>query len=346
MLLEQISGAREHGWDRRLDQLAVVLVSVVPQSWKYDSLGVARNLDEMRAILLAIALNTLQLLLTGLLIMLALRRALKPLTRLAAALERRGTTDNSQLDVSAVPHEIRPLIVAFNSLLLRLEESSRAEREFLANAAHELRTPLAALQTHAEIARHASTLEEKNAAITKLLRVSERSNRLAEQLLDLARIEGRLHIEESNVDLRVLLTLVVEELRMVAESKGVALFADGDVTPVRCDVDEMGVLIRNLVDNAIRHGRAGGRVLVRCGTDVVGTRKWVVLEVLDDGPGIPEAERAQVFQRFHRGVSSDTRGSGIGLALVADVVRLHKGEVELGTGICGGVGVTVRLPAP
>ena len=132
---------------------------------------------------------------------------------------------------------------------------------------------------------------------------------------------------------------------MVAESKGVALFADGDVTPVRCDVDEMGVLIRNLVDNAVRYTPAGGRVDVSVERSAA-TRAQALIRVVDNGPGIAREERERVFDRFYRRPGAPVPGSGLGLAIVKAIAVAHGATVELGEGADGrGLAVTVAFPA-
>ncbi len=344
MLIDSTATKEQSVWDVQLTRIASVLFTVLPDQWKVDHTGKPKDFIELQSILLAITLNTLQLVVTGVLVVLAVRRSLRPLTLLEHEIKQRNDFDTSPLETKDVPREILPLVVSLNALLGRLEESTRAERDFLANAAHELRTPLSALHTHAEIARGARSAEQKDAALDKLLKVSERSIRLAEQLLDLARMQGRLHVEASQTDLKLLATYVMDELRLQAQARRVQLTLKGDPVPIQCDVDEVGVLIRNLIDNGIRHGREGGRVEIRCSTVADVRGHWAVLEVIDDGPGVPERERQQIFQRFHRGANADTRGSGIGLALVAGIAELHQGKVETDESQAGGLCIRVWLP--
>ena len=209
----------------------------------------------------------------------------------------------------------------------------KAEHQFIADAAHELRTPLAALHVQADVALLAGTPERKDEALRKLLDIAQRSHRLAEQLLDLARLDAGLHaLSVQRIDLLELANHVVSEFAVRADDRGTRLSIDGTSCWVRCDVDEMGILIRNLIDNALRHGRADGTVEVTCGHVVRDDGMHPMLEVTDDGPGVPEHERAAIFDRFYRADPSRSPGAradahhGLGLAIVAAVARMHGGE--------------------
>jgi signal transduction histidine kinase len=247
------------------------------------------------------------------------------------------------LATGRVPTELRPLIGAFNTLLVRVDDAMKAEHQFIADAAHELRTPLAALHVQADVALLASTLERKDEALRKLLDIAQRSHRLAEQLLDLARLDAGLHaLSVQRIDLLELANHVVSEFAVRAADRGTRLSIDGTSCWVHCDVDEMGILIRNLVDNALRHGRADGTVEVTCSHLVRDDGMHPVLEVVDDGPGVPESERDAIFERFYRAQGSVVRGSGIGLSLVARIAELHEASIEAGAG-AGGAGLRVRV---
>ena len=168
----------------------------------------------------------------------------------------------------------------------------------------------------------------------------------AEQLLDLARLDAGLHaLSVQRTDLLELANHVVNEFAVRAADRGTRLSIDGTSCWVRCDVDEMGILIRNLIDNALRHGRADGTVEVTCGHVVREGGTHPVLEVVDDGPGVPESEMAAIFERFYRAKGAVVRGSGIGLSLVARIAELHEATIEAGVG-AGGSGLRVRVVFP
>ncbi|MGA7436571.1 MAG: ATP-binding protein [Luteibacter sp.] len=302
--------------------------------------------SEPASILTAMVLNTAELAIVGVLTWWALMAALRPLRAMSTGLAHRDPYDSAPLPVDQVPTELRPLITAFNTLLARVDTAMRAERQFIADAAHELRTPLAALHVQAEVALAADTMEAKDIALERLLEVSQRTHRLAEQLLDLARLDAGLHASGMvPADLLELSRHVLSEFRIQAAERDIRLQLDGGSCLVHCDVDEMGILIRNLVDNAIRHGRAGGQVTVACLSVARGGGE-VRLEVVDDGPGVPDADLRSIFDRFYRAPGTTTQGSGIGLSLVAGIAALHGATVEARRASTqGGLKVAVTFPA-
>lgn len=283
----------------------------------------------------------------GLITFLAVRRSLRPVAELETTLRQRVAFDLTPLATDHLPSELRPLVASFNRVLTQLDEAVENERRFIGDAAHELRTPLAALQTQAHVALRARTAPEKDAALVKLVAVAERNTRLSEQLLDLARLNaGERAPQRERADLAVLVLHVAREFEIVAETRQRSLTLDLSPAPLDCNIDEVGILLRNLVDNALRYTLPAGRVRVRCALEPspLGEAAWV--EVADDGPGVPPDEREAIFRRFHRLPSSGGRGSGIGLSLVAGIVRLHGASLSTGTGIDGrGFAVRVRFAA-
>jgi signal transduction histidine kinase len=282
----------------------------------------------------------------------AVRRALRPVVALQAALRGRRHFDLTPLPAAPLPTELHPLVDSFNHVLRQLNEAVEGERRFIGDAAHELRTPLAALQAQAQVALQASSTADKDAALVKLLAVAQRSTRLSEQLLDLAKLDaGRHAAHQSTVDLGELVLHVVREFEVQAQQQRRGIVLAIAPCPIACDVDEIGILLRNLLDNALRYTSEGGRVQIRCaqveaqaGTQGV---RQVLLEVADDGPGVPPAEHEAVFRRFHRVAGNRARGSGIGLSLVAGIAQLHGARIETGSGLDGrGFGVRLLFPPP
>ncbi|MCC4600557.1 ATP-binding protein [Xanthomonas melonis] len=293
--------------------------------------------------LIAMVLNTLQLGILGLLVWWAVRTSLRPLHSVSAAIAQRTGLDTEPVPLDRVPDEIRPLIDAFNTLLARLEKAVQAERDFVADAAHELRTPLSALHTYAEVALRAPTLQAKDAALQRLLETARRSNRLAEQLLDLARLDaGISSTAYQRVEMGELISHVLDEFSVQAHAREIGLRIAAAPCLLRCDVDAVGILIRNLVDNAIRYGRTRGLVEVSCGYCLRADILHPFVQVSDDGPGVPEVARVSVFERFYRVPGSQVQGSGIGLSLVAGIARLHGATIETGEGN-DGRGFCVRV---
>ena len=297
--------------------------------------------------LIALAVNTVLLALVGGLMWFAVRRSLKPVTAMQATLRERQTFDLTPVPMADLPSELRPLVASFNHLLDQLDKAVEGERRFIGDAAHELRTPLSALQAQAQVAMQATTVAEKNAALAKLLLVVERSVRLSEQMLDLARLNaGAIASRHVPVDLSELVLYVAREFEVHARQQDRSIFLAIESGWIECDIDEIGILLRNLVDNSLRHTPVGARIRIACGSTCEGGVAQVFLEVADDGPGVPGSEREAIFQRFHRVAGTGSRGSGIGLSLVAGIANLHRATVRTGEGLDGrGFSVRVVFPA-
>jgi signal transduction histidine kinase len=299
-----------------------------------------------RSAFVVLALATLLLAMVGAGIWWAVRRALAPVVALQAGLRRRHHFDLTPLPAAPLPTELHPLVDAFNHVLRQLDEAVEGERRFIGDAAHELRTPLAALQAQAQVALQARSSADKDAALVKLLAVAQRSTRLSEQLLDLAKLDAGQHAaHQSRADLSELVLHVVREFDMQALQQQRSIVLATASCTIDCDVDEIGILLRNLLDNALRYTGPGGRVRIHCAQVAVQGRAQVLLEVADDGPGVPPDEHQAIFQRFHRVAGNRARGSGIGLSLVAGIAQLHGARIETGPGLDGrGFGVRVLFP--
>ncbi len=293
--------------------------------------------------LAALAAMTAVLVLVALLLLHALDRSLRPLSVIERALLRRKDFDLTPLPVNALPVELRPLVTSFNHLLVQLDMAVANERRFLGDAAHELRTPLSVLQAHVDVALHARTDAERQDALQMLQQGVRRSARMAEQLLDMARLDAMsCALRTEALDLSMLVEHVMHEYAYHAQSLGCTLVASTAPARVDGNLDELATLLRNLLDNAVRFARDGGRVEVACGVGPDGP--W--LSVADDGPGVPEAARDAIFQRFYRLPGKQGRGSGIGLSLVAAIARLHDARIGTGGGLAGrGFAVRVAFSA-
>jgi signal transduction histidine kinase len=280
--------------------------------------------------------------LLGVLIWLVLERGFAPLVRVAAAVRARHAAALEPLPARGLPEEIAPLVGALNNLLARLADAFAAQRRFAADAAHELRTPLTALALQIQLLERARGEEERGAALARLDERVKRATRVVEQLLVLARLEPETAAQKpQRVALDALARAVASDAAPLAAQKDVALSVSADPAAVMASEDALRILAANLVDNAIRYTPPGGRVKVRTRRDGASA----VLEVADNGPGIPEQERARVFDRFYRGADAAGSGSGLGLAIARQVAELHGGRIELGDGL-GGRGVSVRFVAP
>ncbi|WP_144638535.1 ATP-binding protein [Bordetella genomosp. 13] len=273
-----------------------------------------------------------------------LRHGLRSIDSLRAAMQQRDPFDLTPLPTRDTPVELRPLIASINRLLARLETALTRERRLIADAAHELRTPLAVLTTQAEVARGSMQMEDKDQALDKLLGAARRATRLSEQLLDQARLDALERAPSEPVELAALVALMVRDHESAARAKGQRVVLDVQPCTIAGDLDALGILVSNLVDNALRYTPEGGRIDVSCGPHEGG---GALLRVADNGPGVPEDERGSIFQRFYRAQGTATRGSGIGLSLVAQIAQLHSARIECCDGLDSrGFCVEVYFPAP
>lgn len=275
--------------------------------------------------------------------------SLRSVERVQASIEARQPLDLDPLPSTDLPREIRPLVDSFNQLLVQLSTALEGERRFIADAAHELRTPLAALTTHAELALNAPDGRSEREALQRLMVAVKRSARLSEQLLDLARIDARPDAGGSQfVGLHELVLVVARDFEVMASKKHQSLSLQVEPCTIAGHVDELGILIRNLIDNAVRYAGQGGRVEITC-RNVPATASGatqVHFKVADDGPGVPVEERERIFDRFYRVAGSSDRGSGIGLSLVSRAAQLHGAAIDISEGIAGrGFAVTVSFPS-
>ncbi|MEB2344917.1 MAG: ATP-binding protein [Deltaproteobacteria bacterium] len=274
---------------------------------------------------------------------LAIGRALGPLRALADAVATRDPQRLEPIAAERVPREVRALVDRLNELFARIDASLERERAFTADAAHELRTPLAAIRAQAEVARAAAAGAERRHALDAVIAGCDRAAHLAEQLLTLARLEAEAWPERlAGCDLAAVARGVLAELGQAAHSRGVALALDApEPVPVRGDAALLHVLVRNLADNALRYGASGGRVRVVAEAGAAGA----VLRVEDQGPGLAPEARARVLDRFHRELGTGESGAGLGLAIAARVAALHGARLGLADGP-GGRGLTVSVSFP
>jgi two-component system sensor histidine kinase QseC len=271
-------------------------------------------------------------------------RGLGPLKKVAAEIAQRSPSQLEPLTVRDTPEEIRPLALSLNRLLERLDEALESERRFTANAAHELRTPLAGLKTQAQVALRATDEPQRMQMLAKIVDGVDRATHLVGQLLTLARLDpDAAAAQYGPVDLARTAVAVVGERAPAALEKNIGIeLAEDSRGTVSGDAAALAILISNLVDNAIRYTPSGGSVEVA----VTGGEDGVTLTVTDSGPGIPELERARVFERFYRAPGSGSQGCGLGLSIVQRIAELHGASIELAAPATGsGLQVKVRFPA-
>ncbi len=265
------------------------------------------------------------------LVYMGLSRGIAPLRLLQERIHRRRPSDLSPIPVTRVPDEVRPLVVAFNQMMGRLEENLQAQQRFIAQAAHQMRTPLTGLKTQTEIALSETDPAQMRHALQLIAESTDRAAHMINQLLILARTEAsheKLH-QVVPVDLDALARNVTEEWVMRALAKHIDLGYEECGCPLM--INGVPLLLRelltNLVDNAIKYTPPGGHVTVR-----THAARLAVVEVEDDGIGIPPEERESVFERFYRVLGTDAEGSGLGLPIAAEIADLHQARIDLLSG--------------
>jgi two-component system sensor histidine kinase TctE len=279
-----------------------------------------------------------------LLVWLALVRGIKPLAQLEKRIRARKPDDMSPLDDTAVPEEVAPLVSSINDLLSRLKVSLTTQRRFLADAAHQLKTPLAGLRMQADLAQRETDAEELKKSLKHIGQASIRATHTVNQLLALARAEttGR-SLAKQSVDMVLIASEVMADSVPRALEKKIDLGYDGPAageqnTTLEGNPTLLKEMVRNLLDNAIAYTPENGRVTLRLLTDRFSG--VLVLLVEDSGPGIPESERELVFQPFYRALGTNVDGSGLGLAIVLEIANQHDATISIEDATEGHVSIT------
>ncbi|MGH8665945.1 MAG: sensor histidine kinase N-terminal domain-containing protein [Burkholderiales bacterium] len=298
-----------------------------------------------REILLSVIIpQVLLILIAGSIVWVGVSHGLSPLMRLQRAVASRSPHDHSPVAVSEVPGEVRPLLNSINGLLQRLDGALTLQSRFVADAAHQLKTPVAALQAQIELALRNDDPAQLRASTQILQAGLERLSRLVSQLLSLARNEpeGAALVRLEMLDLNAVTLEVASRWVPEALTRSIDLGFEGAGSPVMIEGDagRLRELFDNLLDNAIRYSRAHGRVTVH-----VGAEPGPFMSVNDDGPSIPPQERQRVFERFHRLLGTSRDGSGLGLAIAQEIARIHGAEITLADDP-DGVGNTFRVNFP
>ncbi|HVL55602.1 MAG TPA: ATP-binding protein [Burkholderiaceae bacterium] len=317
------------------------LVRVAQDTAARDEMARALAWQSLQPVLLFAALMMLA-------IWLVVSRALRPVSAATQMVSQRAVNDVSPLPQAGLPSEIVPLVGALNALFLRVRDAFDAQRHFIAEAAHELRSPLTALRLQLQSLERAPDEAARALAVQRLRAGIERATRLVEQLLVLARQEApALHQEPLQpLALAEIARATIAEVAPSADERGVdvGINLPEHAPPLPAlvgDPEALRVLLRNLLDNAVKYTPPHGRVDLGIESDP----RQVRLIVDDSGPGIPESERQRVFDRFHRGRGATGSGSGLGLAIVRAIAQRHGGDVRLLPSPLGGLRAVLELPA-
>jgi len=283
-----------------------------------------RERARLEALLSVIVPTALLCVAAALMVLFGVKRGLAPLERLREEIQARSYQDLSPISDADVAEELKPVLRELNNMLGRLGEAQRTQVRFVANAAHQLRTPIAGLLAQLDLVR-AGTEVERAAHLGQARSGAERLARLAQQLLSLASADpaSNPQVEQRACDLSDIVRDRADSWLRATLQRGVEVEFDLDVAPIRGNPMLLGELATNLVDNASRYGARNVRIA---------TRHWgrsSLLEVTDDGPGIPPEERGRIFERFYRLDNESTEGSGLGLAIVREIAQRHGASVEI-----------------
>jgi two-component system sensor histidine kinase QseC len=266
----------------------------------------------------------------GLLIWIIVGVALRSITRVTNEISNRASTYLEPVDANAIPIEIKPLVTELNQLFIRLKLAFNRNKRFAGDAAHELRTPLAALKTQAQVALKLENETERHNALLKVIQGVDRSTHVVSQLLTLSRLNQEDTLNDIHpVDIHKVATEIIAYLAPIALEKNIDI--ELKPAPQNCTImgndTSIGILIRNVVDNAIRYTSANGAVTV----SILNEKDYIIFRVVDTGPGIPLELRERVFERFYRILGTSAAGSGLGLAIVSQIAELHHAEISLNT---------------
>jgi two-component system sensor histidine kinase QseC len=297
-----------------------------------EALEIAQNAVLPLAFLLPIMIG---------LIYFSIRRGLKPLDDLAADVASRTSENLQPLQPASAPLEIKPLVKALNQFLGRLDDTLENERRFTADAAHELRTPLAALKVQAQIGMATKDPAQSRHALAQVVAGADRATHLVEQLLRLARLDPIVKLPAPRqFDLALLANSLVADSREAAGGLGkkLVLAVPDQAVIVSGDADLMGIALRNLIDNALRYTPQGTSISISVGIE----GGMPLLAVVDNGPGVPDEELSRLAERFYRGSDVVVEGSGLGLAIVRRIAELHGARLEMENLRGGGFAARLR----
>ncbi len=264
----------------------------------------------------------------GLLIWIIVGKGLNSIRITTQAIRKRKLSNLTAIQMANIPTEIHPLIDELNLLFVRLHDAFEREQRFAGDAAHELRTPLAALSTHVQVALNSNNIEDMKQALQKVVYGVDRSTHVVEQLLTLSRMMPNAEINEPiPLDLQILASDMIIELLPHADARSITLALESDIqhAMILGNKAALLILLRNLIDNAIRYSPSDTEVRIK----ICENSGFVRLSIIDNGPGIKPSLHDRVFERFYRVLGNNTSGSGLGLGIVKQIVELHRAKIQL-----------------
>ncbi len=329
--------------DKYSDYLDEHLWRVFTRKYGKFVVQTAQRYDIREELISEIISSTLSVLLMALpllafLIWISVGRSFKPLEEVATDISARSPDQLQALDIDKIPLEIKALVNALNNLFILLERAFENERRFTADAAHELRTPLAGLKTQAQVAQRAIDPQQREQALQQILIGVDRATHLVTQLLSLARVDATQTMQTSRLDMDELVRQIIIDLTEQALKKGIDLGLENTatLTMIQGNQNALYLMLRNLVENAILYTPEDGEVTVSL--ENLQTSRLRV-SISDNGHGIQQSLRKQIFERFYRGENQNIQGSGLGLSIAQKVAQLHNVEIQLddvanGSGLC------------
>ena len=263
------------------------------------------------------------------------------INEITAAIKQKSPNNLEPFDLNIVPPEIKPIIKELNQLLHRLQETLQREKRFTANAAHELKTPLAALKTHAQVALNANKENERNNALKNIIEGVDRSTHTIQQLLTLNRIiSAAILVNAEPINITTETAQIIADLIPTARKKDIEieLAAPEKQQIITGNTTAINILIKNLLENAVLYTPTSGLIKI----NITSAKNNITLKITDNGPGIPEKLRKHVFERFYRIPGTGVAGSGLGLNIVQQIAQIHHAKIKLATPKSGkGLEVTV-----
>ncbi len=315
-----------------LDAATIHVAQPMARRLKWMHASIARLLAPGAALMIALVLVAVW----------TVRKVTRPLVRYANALDDLVVETATSVDGAGLPMELQPVARAIDRLLTKVHDSLLHERTLTADAAHELRNPLAAIRLQAQVAKRSQHRTETDRALSQLLTASDRAARMVDSILALARLDARggAALGDAGVHIGALVQVIVDEFATMADIRGIRVMTSTDDSIVVGDEDALAIALRNLLNNALRFARSA--VVV----DVAHTHDRITVTVRDDGPGFTEESKRRAFYRFFRGREEGrpSDGAGLGLALVLRVAQLHGGSVTIVAGIGDGAGIAMHLP--
>jgi two-component system, OmpR family, sensor histidine kinase QseC len=341
-----IKSPRQDGFSREITPNEVWKVYTTRDSTTGNTTIVAKNYRSLYAAELRVFNDLIPLIfitypLLALLVWFFINKGLGSIQKVTNEVRKRASNNLATIDINMVPREIKPLIYELNNLFTKLDLVIQQEKRFSSDAAHELKTPLAALKTQAQVALNIVKNEAEIKALQNIIVCVNKSSHIVQQLLTLSRmVNHTISKNHETINLNKNAAIAIAEINSEAKKKNITIELINPDTPQLILGYNLGIdiLFKNLLDNAIRYTQGNGTIQVI----IENHSKYIILKIIDNGPGIPPELRDRVFERFYRILGNQASGSGLGLSIVKQIVQMHNAQIELTTP-ASGQGLEVRI---